>query len=46
LETTENTRASVDENGNEIENPVGYDDLPEEEEEIVWEYDPSNVVIE
>lgn len=39
-------RTPADENGNDIDNPVGFDDLPEEEEEGEWSYDPQNVVIE
>lgn len=47
LETTDASEtATKDENGNDIDNPIGFDDLPEEEEEVVWEYDPSNVVTE
>ena len=44
------TPETFDENGNSLETPVeftedlGGDDL--EEEPVVWEYDPSNVVVE
>jgi|Transcript_26941 hypothetical protein len=36
----EQERTPVDENGNDIDNPVGFDDLPEEQEEEDWTYDP------
>ena len=42
----EQERTPADENGNDIENPVKFDDLPEEQEQDDWTYDPQNVVID
>ena len=36
----EQERTLADENGNDIDNPVGFDDLVEDEEEEEWTYDP------
>ena len=40
------TGTVADENGNSLENPISYDDLLEEEEGVMWDYDPTNVVID
>ena len=42
----EEERTEIDENGNDIDNPVGFDELPEEQEEEEWTYDPQNVVVD